>query len=164
MNTLSNLWYHDCAENMCWDDIPEGTDESQIDACTKCMEVDASRSCRDLLYLDHRGFYEGNNWGFSEIGYLPGMGLDPNTIIASGFSSGSYMSMQMHVIYSETIKGVGLHQGGPYASRFEGAGGTELRPELLGELFDYAYNNEVEGLIDPLDNLNGSPVYITAGA
>lgn len=32
----------------------------------------------------------------------------------SGFSGGSFMTTNMHVIFSDTIKGVGLFSGGPF--------------------------------------------------
>ena len=48
----------------------------------------------------------------------------------------------MHVIYSSVIKGAGLHEGGPYASRFEGIeefGGPPFRdPEMIEELIALA--------------------------
>jgi len=69
----------------------------------------------------------------------------------------------MHVIHSETIKGVGLLAGGPYASIGAGVMGAEIPDTLLDELIDFAEQNEDDGKIDPLSNLNGSPVYIIAG-
>ena len=41
----------------------------------------------------------------------------------AGFSSGSMMSHQMHIIYSETIKGAGLMNGAPYYARGQGITG-----------------------------------------
>jgi hypothetical protein len=46
---------------------------------------------------------------------LPAMGGEADTITISGTSGGSYAATQMHVIYSDTIQGVGLIIGGPYA-------------------------------------------------
>ena len=45
---------------------------------------------------------------------LPALGANPDTITFGGQSSGSYMTNQMQVIYSETIKGAGMMAGGPY--------------------------------------------------
>lgn len=45
---------------------------------------------------------------------LPSLSGNPDTITVSGFSAGSFMAMQMHVIYSDTIKGAGLVGGGPF--------------------------------------------------
>ena len=42
------------------------------------------------------------------------MGARSDSITISGFSSGSMMSMNLHVIYSETFKGAGLLMGESY--------------------------------------------------
>ena len=42
---------------------------------------------------------------------LTGMNVDPNFISIAGFSSGSFMAMNMHVAFSSTIKGAGLGAG-----------------------------------------------------
>ena len=52
---------------------------------------------------------------------LPPLAIDPDSIVMAGFSSGSFMSHQMHMVYSETIKGVGLIAGGPYYAKGAGA-------------------------------------------
>ena len=44
----------------------------------------------------------------------PSLGANASTITFGGQSSGSYMTNQMQVIYSETIKGAGMMAGGPY--------------------------------------------------
>jgi len=53
----------------------------------------------------------GNFFG-SDIVSLPPMGADPDTIVLTGYSCGSWMAHQTHVINSGTIKGVGLFNGG----------------------------------------------------
>ena len=45
---------------------------------------------------------------------LPALGANPDTVTFAGQSSGSYMTNQMQVIYSERIKGAGMMAGGPY--------------------------------------------------
>lgn len=45
---------------------------------------------------------------------IPPLGANPDTITISGFSSGSFMSTHMHVIFSDIIKGAGCMAGGPY--------------------------------------------------
>ena len=47
---------------------------------------------------------------------LPSFGADPESVTFSGISSGSFMAHSMHIIYSKTIKGVGLIAGGPYGA------------------------------------------------
>ena len=46
--------------------------------------------------------------------YLPAMGGEQNSVTVSGISGGSYAATQLHVIYSDLIKGSGLIIGGPY--------------------------------------------------
>jgi len=41
--------------------------------------------------------------------------IDQDFVMIGGFSSGSAMSMQMHVAYSETFKAAALLQGNPYS-------------------------------------------------
>ena len=43
----------------------------------------------------------------------------------AGFSLGSFVSHQMHIVFSETIKGAGLMHGFPYYSRGWGAWGID---------------------------------------
>ncbi|MBK8452440.1 MAG: hypothetical protein WAQ53_16450 [Thiofilum sp.] len=40
--------------------------------------------------------------------------IDTRAITVSGLSSGAFMALQLHVIFSKTIKGAGLVAGGPY--------------------------------------------------
>ena len=51
---------------------------------------------------------------YQELYRLPPLGGDMDTVTFAGHSSGACMSHQMHIVYSEMIKGVGLHAGGPY--------------------------------------------------
>ena len=53
------------------------------------------------------------------------LAANPNTVTISGFSAGSFMAQQMHVIYSKTIKGAGCVAGGPFGiGNIWGVGGT----------------------------------------
>ena len=47
---------------------------------------------------------------------LKGLNINPNTVTVAGFSSGSQMSHQLHVVNSAKIKSAGLGNGGVYAS------------------------------------------------
>ena len=55
-----------------------------------------------------------NYWNGPEKYSLPSMGADTDTITVSGFSSGAGMASAMHVIYSDTFKGVGVLAGSSY--------------------------------------------------
>merc|ERR1719331_1155352 len=75
----------------------------------------------------------------------------------------------MHVTYSETFKGVGLHDGGPYAIYdFDPNMCTETPeevpncfdpPALANQSLDVAKSGVY--MIDPLDNIKDQPVYIS---
>ena len=62
---------------------------------------------QDCLYLI-------SFWFTNKHYLLPPLNANPDTITMSGIASGAYMATNMHVIYSKTIKGVGLVAGGPY--------------------------------------------------
>jgi predicted esterase len=71
----------------------------------------------------------------------------------------------MHIIYSDRIKGIGFHEGGPYYS-------TILKGYLLNQTsadeisqsgIRAAELNQDYGLIDNLSNIKDSPVYIIGG-
>ena len=47
---------------------------------------------------------------------LPSMNADPDSVTVSGFSGGSWYATILHVTNSERIAGVGLLNGGAYAS------------------------------------------------
>ena len=80
--------------------------------CTKCLELNEGRKCRDGI----ASFWDTDFelYAIKEFIDLPGLGVNPQTVTFSGYASGSYMANAMHVAYSETIKGAGLICGGPY--------------------------------------------------
>lgn len=87
---------------------------------------------------------------------MKALGADPELLTISGFSSGAYMAMQLDVVYSSTIKGVALHEGGPYTIQwinsttpFEYVEGT------LDRALTMAQSAEKEDKIDKLSNLKG---------
>ena len=45
---------------------------------------------------------------------LPELRANPYTVTLSGFSSGAFMTNQIHIAYSGTIKGAGMIAGGPF--------------------------------------------------
>ena len=48
------------------------------------------------------------------INLLPSLGAAANQTTVSGMSSGGFMAVQMHTIYSSLFKGLGVIAGGPY--------------------------------------------------
>ncbi len=55
-------------------------------------------------------------WTTWRIDTLPSMNADPDSVTVSGFSGGSWYATILHVSNSERIAGVGLLNGGAYAS------------------------------------------------
>jgi predicted esterase len=97
------------------------------------------------------------------------MGARSDTITISGFSSGSMMSMTLHVIYSETFKGAGLLMGESYYTPdydddVEVISDENLPlEEMTANSIEKAEEYFGDGLIDDLDNLQGAPVFILSG-
>lgn len=54
------------------------------------------------------------NFGFKQAISLPSLGASTDLATVSGLSSGGYMAVQLHVIYSNLFKGAGIVAGGPY--------------------------------------------------
>ncbi len=77
---------------------------------------------------------------------MPSFNADNDTVTMAGFSSGAGKTVNMHVIYSDRIKGVGLICGGWFQ---QGA-------------VSVAYYENL-GLIPSSWNLFKSPVYIQSG-
>jgi len=50
---------------------------------------------------------------FLEQGRSHRLCINPDTITMSGFSAGAFMTHKMHIVLSDTIKGVFINQGGP---------------------------------------------------
>lgn len=82
----------------------------------------------------------------------------------SGFSSGAFMAMQLHLAHSSSVTGVGISAGASY--RFS----QGLLPELayfylpslinVNGLVEYAQVQEMDFNIDPLENLKNSRVWV----
>ena len=101
---------------------------------------------------------------------LPPLGARTDTITSSGMSSGSMMSNNLHVIFSRTIKGVGLMMGTSYWTPDVMLGGENRLLfdskdvfTLTQESIDKAEEYQASREIDSLSNLEGAPVYILSG-
>ena len=100
----------------------------------------------------------------SETSSLPALGADSDTTIVAGFSAGSFMATNLHVVYSDTFKGAGLVAGGPYMgnevyplSGLYISGYDYSKPDgqyLSEKVIESADINMNEGKIDSLTNLN----------
>ena len=90
---------------------------------------------------------------------LPSFGAESFSVTVSGFSGGSYLASQIDVIYSDLIQGVGLIEGGSYGGKYifdPSSNDTQLS-------IDTAKLMESKGLISPLVNALGKPIWIHSG-
>ena len=83
----------------------------------------------------------------------------------SGWSGGSGFANNVHVVHSETFKGVGVINGGPYAvGEYLDIGGIfqykQTGSSMATESVKYANQMSSEGKIDNVSNLNNAPVVI----
>lgn len=100
---------------------------------------------------------------------LPGLGADPGMTTISGWSGGSFMATNLHVIYSDTIKGSGTVNGAGYAygESYPNTGGIfdyyAKREDLANGSYEVATRYSEEGRIDPISNLQNQPVISWTG-
>jgi poly(3-hydroxybutyrate) depolymerase len=90
-------------------------------------------------------------------------------IFVAGISSGGYMAVQMHVAFSGLFKGAAIYAGGPDGCA-QGSLTTAVTtceqdsPAVnLAALESTTTSWASQGLIDPLSNLKGQPVYLWSG-
>uniref|UniRef100_UPI0037355D5A extracellular catalytic domain type 2 short-chain-length polyhydroxyalkanoate depolymerase n=1 Tax=Thalassotalea litorea TaxID=2020715 RepID=UPI0037355D5A len=88
----------------------------------------------------------------------------------SGLSSGAYMAHQLHIAYSDKIKGAALLAGGPYGCA-KGDLNTALsacmtvkKPMDVAPLIELAKQAEEQGSIASLNNIKNHPVWIFHGS
>jgi poly(3-hydroxybutyrate) depolymerase len=91
-------------------------------------------------------------------------------IFVAGISSGGYMAVQMHVAFSHLFKGAAIYAGGPYYCA-ENSLTTALNTCLtnvpavnLSALESTTASWASQGLIDPVADLKGQPVYLWSGS
>jgi poly(3-hydroxybutyrate) depolymerase len=94
---------------------------------------------------------------------LPALGA--SSVYVTGVSSGGFMATQLQVAYSGEISGAGIIAAGPYDC---GAGNViDFETCDLGistsQLEAQAQAWASQGLIDPVSNLRGKPVYVYHG-
>lgn len=103
---------------------------------------------------------------------LPTLNIDPKEISVSGLSSGGYMAVQYHAVYSASVKGAGIVAAGPYhcvgdqtsvqaiiqnvANCMSGTPNAKASVEKLKA-------NAAAGLVDPTNHLAKAQVYLFVG-
>lgn len=101
---------------------------------------------------------------------LPALDLDPGRVAVAGLSSGAYMATQVHLAYSDRLRGAALLAGGPYGC----AGAsleTALGPCMVAEpyapdparLAGVVRERAAAGDIAPVAGLAGDAVYVLRG-
>jgi poly(3-hydroxybutyrate) depolymerase len=92
-----------------------------------------------------------------------------NGVYAAGVSSGGYFANQLHVAYSGTFRGAAIFAGGPYycaqgnVFTAQYACMKDWQDDQLPHLEDVTRSWSSQGLIDPVGNLSGDPVYVFHG-
>ena len=90
---------------------------------------------------------------------LPSLGLSLTETTLSGMSSGGYMAVQMHTIYSSLFKGLGVYAGGPYGCGLCGFGADQCITNAEKVKFDTMINLMMkkagDKMIDDLANIEG---------
>jgi poly(3-hydroxybutyrate) depolymerase len=101
---------------------------------------------------------------------LGSLAIRPDRIFVAGISAGGYMAVQMHVAFSHLFKGAAIYAGGPYDCA-QGSLATALStclsdepPVDLATLESTTASWASQGLIDPVADLKGQPVYLWSGA
>jgi poly(3-hydroxybutyrate) depolymerase len=90
-------------------------------------------------------------------------------IYVAGISSGGYMAVQMHVAFSRLFKGAAIYAGGPYDCAQDSLATalstceSDSPPVNVAALESITASWASQGLIDPVDNLKGQPVYLWSG-
>lgn len=90
-------------------------------------------------------------------------------VYVAGISSGAFMAVQMHVAYSRTFHGAAIYAGGPDDCAQDSLANAlttciaNVPPVDAETLTSVVRGWAEQGLIDPLGNLKGSPVYLWSG-
>ena len=113
--------------------------------------------------------FNHQNHVFGSVPGLPNLGVSATETTISGFSSGAFMTAQLHVTFSETFKGAGVLAGGPFFCAQDD-----------GEKWLYSCTTQPENIpiktieqdaqkfsdaksIDPISTLKDQPVWLWSG-
>ncbi|KFN49803.1 extracellular catalytic domain type 2 short-chain-length polyhydroxyalkanoate depolymerase [Arenimonas composti] len=100
---------------------------------------------------------------------LPALVIDPDRVAVAGLSSGAYMATQVHLAFSDRLRGAALVAGGPYGcavgtlqialgSCMQGAPAPDL-----AALAQRVRERADRGALAPLDGLRGDHVFVLHG-
>lgn len=92
---------------------------------------------------------------------LPGLNIDPNSVVVAGYSCGSQLATNMLIIESDDIKGAAMFNGFlTYGGWIDGA---DLTAEQITERVNLINTNYEAGKIDNPANLGTAPSYVFRG-
>ena len=100
---------------------------------------------------------------------LPQLGASQDGMSVSGLPSGAFMAVQYQVAYSASVVGAGVVAGGPYFCALDLPGnalpcmGWAPGAPTTATLVQAAQKFEKLGLIDSLENLKRSRIYVFSG-
>ena len=100
-------------------------------------------------------------WTFQHVS-LPGMNVDPDTVVIAGYSCGSALASNMLIIESDDIKGAALFNGFYMYGGWTVDEDTDTQEELDAKV-DFINSQYSAGKIDNPSNLNDRPVYVFRG-
>jgi poly(3-hydroxybutyrate) depolymerase len=108
----------------------------------------------------------------AEAGQLGSYSIAANRIFVAGVSSGAAMAVQLNVAYSGTFKGAAIYAGVPYycagydqlsAARATAGCSRTVPRAPLADVEKVTRSWADQGLIDPVQNLQNSLVYLWSG-
>ena len=91
---------------------------------------------------------------------LPGMNIDPDSVVVGGYSCGSNFAQNMIIIESDEIKGAALFNG---FSTYGGWADATTTAAQITERVNLINSQYSEGKIDNPSNLATAPIYIFRG-
>ena len=100
---------------------------------------------------------------------LSSYNIDTSQITVSGLSSGAYFAVQLHIAYSKIFRGVGVVAGGPFwcaeDNVYIALGPCSKNPSNISVKFlvGITYSSAATFVIDPVENLKHSQVFLLSG-
>lgn len=99
---------------------------------------------------------------------LPKYNINPQEVSLTGLSSGGYMAVQYHAVYSSTVKGIAVIAAGPYHCSGDTPQLTDIvncvsaAPDSAASLAKLKAN-AAAGVIDPVEKMADARVYLFHG-
>ena len=106
--------------------------------------------------------------GAQDVRRLGSYSIQSDRLFVAGISSGGAMAVQLQVAYSQTFKGAAIYAGLPYYCAQDNIAGVTACPVPtlpidVPALVKVTESWAGQGLIDPVRNLKGQPIYLWSG-